>query len=106
MALTISGVSALNTQMTQMQSYAQMQNQNVSQSGDTSSGTDSVSLSDGNSNYDTYTASGNMSKEEFGARVITATMDKMNSNPFGSSAESGSYQFNKDVLGAFINTTI
>ncbi|HOD52972.1 MAG TPA: hypothetical protein PKJ08_00455 [Candidatus Cloacimonadota bacterium] len=101
MALTISGVSALDTQMSQMQSQAQMQTQSMAQSSNASFGSDSVSLSEGNSEYDTYTSNGNMSKAEFSARVVNSTLERLNSNPFGSSASSESYQFSKDVLSAY-----
>jgi hypothetical protein len=48
-----------------------------------------------------------MSKKEFGAAVVSATLDRLNSGanlrPGTYSAQSDSYHFNKDVLSSYLD---
>lgn len=106
MSLTISGVSSLDTSMNQLQTYAKSQSQNSSTSesstsSDSSLNSDTVSLGQNDSSYDTYTANGTMSKAEFGASLISSTLDRMNTGNSSKSAQNDSYQFSKEVLGAY-----
>ncbi len=63
-----------------------------------SSGGNAYNLSIGNNaQHQTYNAKGT-----FGAEVVNATLNTMNSGQFRAGGSQGaSYQFNKDVLGAF-----
>lgn len=55
-----------------------------------------------------------LDRQEFGAQVVSKTMDKMNKMPneAGTDQELGGYQFQQDVLGAYagigatINVTV
>jgi hypothetical protein len=105
MSFSVNGISRLDTSINSIQAQTQTQSQEqntVSNSTGDSWGSDSVSIGQNDTISQTYNSSGQMDKAEFDARLISSTLDKMNSNPFGSSAESGSYQFNKDVLSAYL----
>ncbi len=90
------------TQNSMVQNRVQRQSQTRSSNGgNVDFGNDyNVDIGSNSSEYKTYN-----SKAEFGAAVVSRTLDMMNSKPssgFGN-AQQASYQFNKEVLGAYMS---
>ena len=90
------------TQSSTFQNRVQTQNQARTSTGDSIDfGNDyNVEIGSGSTEHQTYN-----SKAEFGAAVVSRTLDMMNSNPSSGygNAQQSSYQFNKEVLGAYLS---
>lgn len=100
----LNSVSSMNSQISQVQTMTQSQELSVEQnveSGEYSNQEDSVDLGSQEEEFSTYNSEGTMDKAEFNAQVVTQTLDRLNSNPFGSGASSDSYAFQKEVLSAY-----
>ena len=108
--LSVKGVSNLNTQMGQVQASLQMRNQNAyEQTQNAFSGIKDkfdFSRPEIQNQFNTYNAQGQWNKSEFNNSLIANTFDRFNqpqSYGFSRNAQADSYNFNKEVLGAFAN---
>ena len=103
MSFSIQGVSRAYAQIGQMKSRLEMGSTSSNGVENLSNRTQSqFGLSDSDS--DTYNAKGKLDKSTYNARVISNTFDKLNQGNSSSkfkNAQAESYQFNKDVLGAY-----
>jgi hypothetical protein len=102
MSFSINSLTRANAQVNQMQSALEMRNQRGS------SPQQILQNSVGSSQFQpaTYNAQGNMSRSEFNNRLVANSLDRLNQNTSpgkASDAYTQSYQFNKEVLGAFTN---
>ncbi len=95
--ISVSHVTQSSTYQNRVQAQSQTRSSN---GGNVDFGNDfNVDIGSDSSEYKTYN-----SKAEFGAAVVSRTLDMMNNKPtsgFGNSQQA-SYQFNKEVLGAYL----
>ena len=101
MSFNISGVSSINTQINQIQTQAQMEIQASNQQQSVSYQEDQVDLGTSEQSSGLYNSNGTTDQAQYDARLISNTFDRLNANPFGSSADRDSYQFSQDVLSAY-----
>ncbi len=102
--LSFGGVSSLDTKLSRIQATSQMKSTEQNQYSHSNSyayGQDSVQSGSNQETYQTYNSNGTMDKNEYNNRLVINSLDRMNSNPFSTNAQKDSYQFNKEVLGAY-----
>ncbi len=107
MSFSISGLSSVNTRINQVQATLQTHNQNAYQNAFQQFPNISSNASD--TAHNTYNAQGKWNNSDYNNQFIANSFDSLNrqtnnySNYNNNNAVNKSYNFNKEVLGAYVN---